>query len=250
MTTASDNNKAIVFVHGILGFSSHRVLGREIHYFRALPPRLNHGPVPVHFPALPRVGLIEDRARALADYLGTLGADHIDLIAHSMGGLDSRYLIHSLDPQHRVRSLTTIATPHRGSPLAQWTLEKGGPIYGWLRRISQPGVHDLTPQACVRFNEAVTDRADVRYHSYAGVRPVGEIPVFFRPWARAIEKVDGDNDSQVSLNSATWGEFQGILRADHLELAGWSFGWPGKPTGRPFDHIGFYRNLVEALCNP
>ncbi len=149
-----------------------------------------------------------------------------------------------------MRSLTTIATPHRGSPLAQWTLENGGPIYGWLRHLSKPGVHDLTPQACERFNEEVTDRDDVRYHSYAGLRALDEMPIIFRYWARAIEKVDGNNDSQVSLNSATWGEFQGTLRADHLELAGWSFGWPGKRKARPFDHTGFYRNLVKELCCP
>jgi triacylglycerol lipase len=205
--------------------------------------------VPIYFPVLPSVGLIEDRARALADYLGTLGAEQIDLIAHSMGGLDSRYLIHNLDPQQRVHSLTTIATPHRGSPLAQWTLEKGGSIYGLLRRISQPGVHDLTPQACARFNAEISDRPDVRYRSYAGMRPAAEMPLPFRPWTRAMQQSDGDNDSQVSLSSALWGEFQGTLRADHLELAGWSFAWPNKRTVRPFDHFGFYWHLVQELCS-
>lgn len=249
MTMASKNNKVIVFVHGILGFSSLRILGKQIHYYRALPPLLSGGPVPIHFPTLPSVGLIEDRARALSDYLGSLGADHIDLIAHSMGGLDCRYLIHNLDPQQRVRSLTTIATPHRGSPLAQWTLENGGPIYGWLRRISQPGVHDLTPQACARFNAEISDRPDVRYRSYAGVRPVAEMPLPFRTWTRAMQQSDGDNDCQVPVSSATWGEFQGTLRADHLELVGWSFAWPNKRTVRPFDHLGFYRRLVQELCS-
>lgn len=204
--------------------------------------------MPVYFPALPSVGLIEVRARALADYLGTLGVDRIDLIAHSMGGLDSRYLIHHLDSGQRIRSLTTVATPHRGSPLAQWTLEKNGPLYALLRRIARPGVHDLTPQACAHFNAEIPDRPDVRYCSYAGMRPASEMPLVLRPWTRAMEQSDGDNDSQVPLSSACWGEFQGTLRADHLELAGWSLGWPNQHKVRPFNHFGFYRRLLSELC--
>lgn len=49
------------------------------------------------------------------------------IIAHSMGGLDSRYLITHLGGSHRIASLTTIATPHFGSPIAdvvhKWILD-------------------------------------------------------------------------------------------------------------------------------
>jgi triacylglycerol lipase len=249
MTSANTNNHAIVFVHGILGFSSRQILGREIHYFRALQAHLRDCPQPIFFPALPSVGLIEDRARALANYLGGISAKHIDLIAHSMGGLDSRYLIHHLDPQQRIHSLSTIATPHRGSPLAQWTLDNTSLHSAFLRRIAQPGLHDLTPKACARFNAEISDRSDVIYYSYAGHRPISEMPLIFRPWTRDIQNSDGDNDSQVPVASAIWGEFKGTLRADHLELAGWSFGWPNKRNERPFAHIMFYRHLVQQLCS-
>lgn len=241
------NSHAIVFVHGILGFSSRRILGKEVHYFRALQPQLRDFPRPIYFPALPSVGLVEDRARALARYLEGLRDDRIDLIAHSMGGLDGRYLIHHLDPQRRIRSLTTIATPHRGSPLAQWTLDNRGLLSAFLRRITTPGLLDLTPAACARFNAEIIDRPDVVYRSYAGHRPINEMPLILRPWTRAMQESDGDNDSQVPVASAVWGEFRGTLRADHLELPGWNFGLPDKRKARPFDHIGFYRRLVQQL---
>ncbi|RKP08667.1 Alpha/Beta hydrolase protein, partial [Thamnocephalis sphaerospora] len=52
---------------------------------------------------------------------GIQEALHVNLIAHSMGGLDGRHLITHLRPEtYRVRSLTTISTPHRGSPFMDW----------------------------------------------------------------------------------------------------------------------------------
>ena len=48
------------------------------------------------------------------------------LIAHSMGGLDSRYLIAHLQAEsdNRIVSLTTISSPHHGSPLADLIVEQ------------------------------------------------------------------------------------------------------------------------------
>src|SRR6202163_260619 len=65
----------------------------------------------------------DQRAGVLADAIQQRypeGAIHI--IAHSMGGLDSRTLIarnlHGLSVPGRIASLTTLSTPHRGSPVA------------------------------------------------------------------------------------------------------------------------------------
>lgn len=44
-----------------------------------------------------------------------------NFIAHSMGGLDARYLISNIRPDsYSPISLTTICTPHRGSPFMDW----------------------------------------------------------------------------------------------------------------------------------
>lgn len=247
LTSANKNKKAIVFVHGILGIPLRLILGKSIHYFRSLPSHLRDNPQPIYFPSLPSGGHIEDRSRALADFLAGINADHIDLIAHSMGGLDSRYLIHHLDPQQRIRSLTTIGTPHHGTPLAQWVADNKGPLYALLRSITQPGLLDLTPASCARFNSEISDSPYVKYCSFAGMRPVTEIPLIFRPWAQALAKSNGENDSQVPVASAQWGKFKGTLNADHMELVGWSFGWANIDNARPFDHIRFYCDLIQAI---
>ena len=45
----------------------------------------------------------------------------VNLMAHSMGGLDCRHLITHLRPTEYVPlSLTSISTPHRGSPFMDW----------------------------------------------------------------------------------------------------------------------------------
>ena len=45
-------------------------------------------------------------------------ARKVNIIAHSMGGLDARYAIAKLGLADRVASLVTIGTPHLGTPLA------------------------------------------------------------------------------------------------------------------------------------
>ena len=57
----------------------------------------------------------------LAQYKGPF-----HLIAHSMGGLDSRFLITHLQPDgdNRILSLTTIGSPHHGSPIADLIVEQ------------------------------------------------------------------------------------------------------------------------------
>lgn len=241
----SSDNGAIVFVHGLLGFSSFSILGKKVHYFRNLHSGLQDSTRQIFFPELPATGYIEDRARVLANFLTRIRVDRIDLIAHSMGGLDCRYLIDQLDPMHRVRSLTTIATPHHGSPLATWTIERSDMCFRWMYSISTPAVHDLTPEACVRFNRKIGDREDVRYCSYASMRSPADMMFILRPWGRMIAADSGDNDGMVSVASAQWGEFRGVLQADHFELTGWSFALPNARKARPFNHLRFYRDLVR-----
>ncbi|QYZ67305.1 MAG: hypothetical protein OI74_03505 [Gammaproteobacteria bacterium (ex Lamellibrachia satsuma)] len=241
------HTSAVVFVHGILGFSSFQLLWKEIQYFRALKTSLHGYPIPIHFPELPATGTIQQRAEALASYLEKTPEQQIHLIAHSMGGLDSRHVICHFDPKYRIQTLTTLATPHRGSPLAEWFINKPGLIPALGRRVASPGLYELTPDACTQFNLRNPDRPDVTYQSYAGVRTTAEMPILFRPWSSMLEQEAGENDSQVPKTSAIWGDFQESLLADHLELVGWSLGRSNSTTKRPFDHIAFYHNLIKRL---
>lgn len=195
-------------------------------------------------PEVPGDGTIAERADALARALFRTRAPAFALIGHSMGGLDARYLITHLDPDRRVKSLITVATPHQGTPLARWFLESPGPIEAYIRRIGRTSLGELTVEA--RAAMPIPDREDVDYSSYSGWRPPAELPF----WLRHCGRITGeDNDGMVPVQSAEWGRFRGLMHADHIELIGWSVALPDRRTGRPFDYLPFWaRAASEALA--
>ena len=243
----SHKNSAIGFVPGLASFSRINLGLLRIEYFKGVRQTLEQHGTPIYFFTIPPFAGVAQRARILANSLSKLQVGRIHLIAHSMGGLDSRYCIHHFDPEHCIASLITIGTPHQGTPLANWVLEEGGLFQRVIRPLVRTAVVDLTPESCRRFNDVIPDREDVRYVSYAGVRPETEMPLWFRPWTRMLEDKTGENDSQVPLRSAMWGEFRRALRADHLELAGWNMGRSKAQDQRPFDHVSFYRGVIAEL---
>ena len=71
-----------------------------------------------------RTGSIQERARTMHETLqqGAAGRS-INFIAHSMGGLDCRELISNIQPkEYTPLTLTTVSTPHRGSPFMDWLM--------------------------------------------------------------------------------------------------------------------------------
>ncbi len=239
----------VVFVHGLGGFAEKRFLGKRIEYFRGMKAAMAQWGLPAFFPEQPAFGNVVDRADALAANLVQFPYEQLYLVAHSMGGLDCRYFISKLDVQRRVRGLATVATPHRGTPVATWILNTSGLVQTLLRRGTEKALTDLTPEACQHFNEQFPDRSDVRYISYAGVRPLSEMPSWFRPWARPLSAQAAENDSQVPLSSAIWAEYKGVVRADHIELAGWNFGRTDPHIQRPFDYLSFYQRVIMELLD-
>ena len=71
-------------------------------------------------------GSVKTNAIQLKDEILTLmrttGAEKVNLIAHSKGGLDAKQMIQNLDMAPCIASLTTLCTPHRGSPIASFIL--------------------------------------------------------------------------------------------------------------------------------
>src|SRR6266700_182078 len=114
----------IILVHGILGFRSKF----GIDYFRGVAEHFREKQLQVFVPELDPTQGIDFRGTQLQDQIqAAFSAGDLDpsqkthIIAHSLGGLDSRYILSSANPrpiQVRIRSLTTIATPHRGAPIA------------------------------------------------------------------------------------------------------------------------------------
>ena len=58
-----------------------------------------------------------------------------------------------------------------------------------------------------------------------------------------IEGVEGDNDGLVSVESAKWGEFLGVLPADHIDQVGHRFDL----SNQPFEAAEFYLSEAQRL---
>lgn len=107
----------IILVHGIVlkDFSFFRAFGRIADVLRA------EGNT-VYSSRIDGFGKIDTNARQLKEeilqILQETGAEKVNIIAHSKGGLDSKRMIRELEMEDRVASLTTLCTPHKGSPIA------------------------------------------------------------------------------------------------------------------------------------
>lgn len=191
------------------------------------------------------------------------------ILAHSMGGLDSRMILSPAHEQNiavHVVSLTTISTPHRGSPIADFLIAGLDEGFGFalLQRllawriknvlekklgVSLAGLRDLTSASCSRFNQKYVDHEQVKYFSVAGMgRSSGRATAKLLQLAHKHikSKTNEHNDGLVSLSSAKWGEFiEAPWPADHADEIGHDL---DHPLGAPrFDHLAAYRTIVERL---
>ncbi|MFO0601292.1 MAG: hypothetical protein U0228_38635 [Myxococcaceae bacterium] len=114
----------VVFVHGMAGFDALKVGGFSMDYFGNTVQDLQARGEDVHRVVLSPFDSVEVRAKELQRQVGDIlfrtNAAKVNLIAHSQGGLDSRYLISpgGLGWGDKVATLVTISTPHRGTKIA------------------------------------------------------------------------------------------------------------------------------------
>lgn len=188
----------IVFVHGFSGFVDLGIMD----YFYRVEQDLRQAGEEVFFPLLPAYNAPEQRGRVLASYLDDVlaqtGSAKVHIIAHSQGGVDSRYVISSLGYADRVASLTTISTPHRGTAVADLAkiapdglLNPAGQLLAWaIGSLDGPpdesawddeslsdawtpeiadAIESLSTDGMDAFNERNPDAAGVPMFSVAGV---------------------------------------------------------------------------------
>jgi len=119
----------IVLVHGLLGFDTMVGAGE---YWNGIPKELRAYGVPVYTACVSKLNSTEVRGEQLAaqikDILKQSGAKKVNLIGHSHGGLDSRYVAGLYGEW--IASVTTVATPHQGALLADKLLEGDGFLTG------------------------------------------------------------------------------------------------------------------------
>jgi len=237
----------VILVHGLFGFDRMGIAGAKLDYFRGIAQHLGTLGCHAHAVRLPRAASVPERARELCDAITALGHARVDLIAHSMGGLDARYALAHLGLASRVRSLVTVGTPHHGTPIADLATE--GPL-GLARRaiaalgISLTAVDWLTTSALERFNKDVPDAPGVRYACVVGgIREAAtSIPLAIQPVHAYLRKVAGANDGIVPMASQYWGETLAEIEADHFAQIGWRL-----TTRHSFDALGLYAFIVARL---
>lgn len=241
----------VVFCHGMLAmsllkmqlpddrncFAPLRAFFKD-HGFRCLYPQVS-----------PTSGVVE-RAAQLKEQILHWTDEPVNIVAHSMGGLDARHMITHLGMADHVASLTTVSTPHRGTYLADWFIANFRHRVPLLLSLQALGVNvdgfrDCCLEAVREFNARTPDAPNVRYFSYGGsVSPAKLTPTLRRAWT-LLTPVEGPNDGMVSVASATWGEYLGTIQADHYaQTPDATFVRPGEN----FDHLGFYSRLVENLA--
>lgn len=276
-----------------------------VHGFNASPEKNGFGPEVVRAlcadghsvfaPALPPFASVAARAEVLAQTIDAAlaGAPDdcgrvpstlpraVNLIAHSMGGLDSRFAITSLGYGDRVASLTTLSTPHRGSAVADMALGLTSALDGdalanlgqlLARTVDSPitlepdvraAFTSLAEATAPAFNQDNPDDDRVHYESWAGLSNVAGIPnpqdagacegrlsatrhrmhVTLKTIAYVVAHQTSlrPNDGLVQVASAKWGTFRGCVPADHIDEVGAS------PVHR-WDHVRFLRNRAFELA--
>lgn len=237
----------VVLVHGLFGFDRLGVPGVKLHYFRGIVKHLESLGCDAHAVRLPAAASVPDRARILVDKINALPHPRVDIIAHSLGGLDARYALAKLGLSAKVRSLVTIGTPHRGTPLGNWASE--GPLGIARKAIKLVGlplnaVDWVSPSALERFNEDVKDAPGVRYACVvAGIREASTpVSLALAPIHAYLRRIAGPNDGVVPIASQYWGETLAEIEADHWEQVGWRLSMRGT-----FDALGMYAFIIERL---
>ena len=234
----------VLLVHGVFGFDEIEIGAKTHQYFRGIPEYLSRLGVEVHVYQGLMTSTIPERAMRLAKYLRNMQAKKVNIIAHSMGGLDARYAISKLNCSDKVASLTTIGTPHRGSPVADFgdaLLRRLG-LLKLVQSLKDPlgAMSSLTTQSLEEFNRTIHDVSGVYYASVICAidsQIVLPHPLLI-PTNHQIEKTHGPNDGMVPESSQKWGNALDRICVDHWGEVGWS---------NHFDANPVYRNILLHL---
>lgn len=234
----------IVLVHGLCGFDELRIFGWKRQYFVGIGQHLRKLGVTVHHVRLPALASVPERAARLATFVASIPGPRVNLIAHSMGGLDARYAIAKLGLADKIASLVTIGTPHRGTPLAE--LGQLGPALAARALVKRLGFGSdcldwLTEARMAAFNSEILDHPRVHYLSVvcrAGEGLWGRNPLFLASQA-FINRRAGSNDGLVPVLSQQWGRTLCEIQADHWAQIGWFTFSDARPV---------YANIIGYLA--
>jgi triacylglycerol lipase len=275
----------IILAHGMGGFDH---LG-PVEYFFGVADTLRARGEVVYATQVPPFQSSAVRGEELAKQIDTIleetNACKVNLIAHSQGGLDARYVIGSLGYGDRIASVITVSTPHRGSKVADVVLglspDGSSAILEAFARLIGRTVNDLgndsdlqasllqlSEETAEQFALDNPDDPNVAFYSVAGrsllLRSSDDCANAH--WANSgrTDAIDPlllptglflrglsitkptSNDGLVTVESAKWGQFLGCIPADHFDEVGQVADLIVDPWSR-FNHKSFYIQLADFL---
>lgn len=271
----------IILSHGLFGWGedSNGVVS-IVDYWGGMDDYLRSQGASVYAPTKSALGSNEDRGQQMKEkilyYMAANGHSKVHIVGHSQGGLDSRAMISNLGMSSKVSSLTTLSTPHRGSPVADivksvvpnWLLPFVADVIEALVKLVWSGseqdglnaMNALTTEGLAAFNSYTPNRSGVKYFSY-GAHMTWADPIqhplmwLVHPacWAGGVASSvhSSANDGLVPVSSAKWGTWKGevdfawyVSGIDHLQISNTMF------SGQAyFDVEGFFLNIAKDAKN-
>jgi len=218
----------VLMIHGC-GFKD-KTLG--INYWGRIPKQMEKNGVKVYYGSTDAWGAVENNAKKVKEKIEDIvkkhGEEKFNIIAHSRGGLEARYLISSLKMSPMIASLTTISTPHRGVKAMNITLYIHDGFYKfvsffinlWFRILGDKNPdffrssRQLSEQECTEFNKINIDDKSVYYQSYAAKMKHSFSDLLFLFLNPFLKITDGENDGLCPVESAKWGNFKGVITTE------------------------------------
>ncbi len=266
----------IVLSHGLFGWgdTDSTALISIAKYWGGLDDYLRGQGAVVFAPTKTAAQSNEFRAQELKGkvltFMAAGGYSKVHVMGHSQGGLDSRYMVSNLGMSSKISTLTTISTPHYGSPIADivksalpdWIEPFVSASLGVLTQILWGGdsqnplaaLNSLSKEGLTAFNQYTPNSSTVKYFSYGSVITLPDLiqhPLMgiLYPACAAGGAFNGQgmaNDGLVPLSSQKWGTWKGgpsygifTTGIDHLEASN------SLSSGRLwYDVEGFYLNMA------
>lgn len=213
----------ILLVHG-MGFRDRRYLN----YWGRIPKYLEAHGARIFYGNQDSAATVEENAymvaESLKNALAKTGAEKVNIIAHSKGGLDARYLISSLGMADKVASLTTVNTPHNGSVTVDKLLKlpdilvraAGGITDICMKLLGDKNphaynvFHQFTTASAERFNEENPDCGEVFYQSFGfKMKNTFSDVTMLLPYL-VVRHFEGENDGLLAERAVSRGNFRGM----------------------------------------
>ncbi len=222
MGSDCDLRYPLLMVHG-MGFRDRK----HLCYWGRVPKTLESLGARVFFGNQDSVGSIESNAdtiaKSLDEALRVTGADKVNILAHSKGGLEAKYLVNH-GYQDKIASITTIDTPHHGSHTIDFLMKSPKWMVmtaAWGTDLWMKILGDKHPDSYKCFDILTTGTAEqfdidnpapegIYCQSYAfKCESAFSDPVFCITFP-VVSRFDGENDGMVSVASSRWANFKGV----------------------------------------